>query len=289
MKPELYRKHLMGSIDQEATIVWHFGFQKTGTTAIQRLLTENREVLSEDMELFVKRGRKDRTRSLRRWGSAVVEPGLWSGPKEFRRLGLKRTVTQIAKDVSAHPKKAGLVSDENVIGHYVWFAGKSVFDNAAQIFPLVAAAAAPARSRFVMYTRDFHDWLASAWAQEVKRRRGTQSFDDWSSALPFEREWRLVEQRLSMMVEESGATVELRDMAEDRQENLPLGGRLLRILGVDDQKIRNLVCPPQVNMRLPSGAVEFLLEVNRTTLNSKSRRKVRDLVVRNKHYFTNGD
>lgn len=259
---------------KDVTVIWHLGFQKTGTTIFQSLMRRNMETLSRHCALFPKR----------KWTAALQLAGRawWENPGEETEAALKREARAIRDAIREQGHTAGVVSDENVIGLHFYDERGGMVDMAAHVMPVLEAAIRPARSVFVFYTRDWEKWLASAWNQVVKQLRCQQDFDDWRAGIPFEQDWQAHHARLSGVVR---GEVVFRDLGQDAAEDKPMGGYILERAGVPPEALEGLNRPIGRNESLPPGALRFMLDLNRSKIHDRGLDIVRKMMLRNLDAF----
>ncbi|WGI23141.1 hypothetical protein [Amylibacter sp. IMCC11727] len=256
-------------------IIWHMGFQKTGTTSFQSILRRNYDQLSEEIAVFPKR----------KWTRAVQEAGLafWADPNAKTKKALEQAAQDIRAVIRDAERTCGVVSDENIIGLELYDDKGGMIDMAAAILPILEKACAPATCEFVFYTRDFDGWFKSAYNQVVKQLRCRADFDTWVANAPFSTDWQDHHERLSSVVE---SDVHFRDMKQDAADDLPIGGYILQLAGFDDETLRNLNKPVGRNESLSPGALGFMLELNRSHMHDNGLDIVRRKMLKNPDAFT---
>ena len=256
-----------------APITWHFGFQKTGTTAIQSVCWRNFDALNAQTALFPKR----------QWtGTLRAAAMAWlggTGPEQ----AVVDAAAGLAQAVSDSGQATALVTDENVLGVDIYNSHGHIFDFATRILPVIERAARPHVSEFVFYTRDMESWLLSAHAQSIAWARQTRDYDDWRAGIPFETDWAPHLARLQDAVD---GTVTFRDMGADKSEYELLGGYLFERAGIPRDIQAGLASAGGGNERLSPGALQFLLEMNRSRINDKPLNIVRRQVLRHMHLFS---
>lgn len=255
-------------------VVWHIGFQKTGTTTFQRAMWRTMAPIGEHTQLFPKSGSTDKLRR------ACVNY-LRTGKSEDRRA-VSSEVAEIVATTVKSGKPSAVVSDENLFGYFFYNEKTDIFRAAREMLPLLSESAKPARSVFVIYTRDFEKWLKSAHNQIVKQLRCTEAFDDWYAQVPFEKEWNVHRDRIQASVRDPVHFVSLEEeISAGRQP----GEKVLELAGVPRDVIDNISWPPRSNESLSSGALEFMLKINQSDLKQRGVKIVRDIVVRSSSSF----
>lgn len=255
-------------------MVWHLGFQKTGTTSFQEMNRLNDETLRWYMAVFQKRAR---TRGLCEASLAWLE-----NPKPIRRQRLDDELRLMATKARRWGQKAVLISDENLIGWENFNETGHVFDAAARLIAAIEETLPEEDHHFVFYTRDFDAWLASAYNQVVKFSFETRSWDEWLAAVPFEKDWQAHEASIRAAAR---APVEFRDMLEDGREGLPMGGRILALAGMERAAIDGLARPPRQNESLNPGALEFMRNLNGLEIPRLSHKMVRQVIFARPELF----
>lgn len=254
-------------------IIWHFGFQKTGTTAAQWLMRKNQALLQDKVAIFP-RGR---------WTAALrgAAGGYLTQKTQAAKIALQDEVRQIVQAVHASGQPAAVVSDENVLGLRVQDETGDIFAHAETILPVIEQAAG-AGCEFHFLTRDPESWLKSAHNQEVKQLRCRQDYASWRAAQTLVVNWSDLRDRLAATV--SGAVM-FHDMDDDRKAGQPTGACLLQAAGVDAATIARLKTPGRKNQGLSDSALAFMLQINQSDLKYRQVGRVRDVVVANMGLF----
>lgn len=256
-------------------MVWHLGFQKSGTTSFQEMNRLNDETLRWYCAVFQKRAR---TRGLCEATLAWLE-----NPKPIRRQRLDDELALIAAKARRWGQKAVLISDENLIGWENFNDTGHVFEAAARLIPVIEAALPDEDHHFIFYTRDFQAWLASAYNQVVKFSFETRSWEEWQAAIPFECDWDVHTARIGAVAK---APVEFRDMLADRAEGMALGGRVLELLAIPREVIDGLALPKRQNESLGPGALEFMRRMNGLEILRRCHKEVRQVVFAHPELFS---
>lgn len=259
---------------KDVTVIWHLGFQKTGTTIFQSLMRRNQDALENHCAVFPKR----------HWTQAVQDAGLafWADPSDATEDALSQAARDICAAIQDKGHTHGIVSDENIIGLDLYDQKGGMIDMAASVIPVLERAILPAKSVFVFYTRDWDDWFKSAHNQVVKQMRSRLDHDDFCANAPFERDWDKHYKRLQSVV--SGEVV-FRAMEEDARESWPMGGYMLTRAGVPSSLFANLTKPIGKNQSLPPSALNFMLEINRSHINEHGLAVVRKKVLKHIRAF----
>lgn len=266
---------------EQPHIVWHLGFQKTGTRTFQEWIVAHKDQLSPHFSMVSKHLNAS---AIENAGRSLMRPGRFLRNRTLREQRLKYVVRGIRDQTLAHPKKVGLVSSENIIGHWVWHNGLSMFDEAEQVIRLLEQYARPARSSFVFYVRDFDSWLKSAWRQEVMVRRGSLDYEEWREGLPFELDWDVQRDKLAASLSDATSSVQFIELGTDADGGTT-GRQILQLCGMAEADIDALPKQERKNIGANSGATDFMLAVNRSDISNKDRRIVRATIEANRKYF----
>lgn len=262
-------------------IVWHIGPQKTGTRTIQTWINENKAAFEEHAALFTKH---NNTQKLENAGKKIMRPGRFLRMRQLRWMRLRWAVNEVRHAATRHPKRIALVSNENIIGHWIWHQGVSVFDEAETIIPLLARFSRPAQSHFVFYTRSMGPWLTSAWRQEVMTRRCTKDLDAWRAALPFQEDWVPIKARLNAAAQAAGAEISFGDFDAEVAAGR-LGSAVLTEISAATDFFETIPQSRSQNKGAGANATEFMLRLNRTEIDSAAREIVRRTVEENRRLF----
>ncbi len=256
-------------------IIWHMGFQKTGTTSFQSVLRRNEDTLRQHIAIFPKR----------KWTQDVQNAGLayWDEPSGANEKALTQAAQDIRKSIRDDEHTCGVVSDENIIGLELYDDKGGMIDMAAAILPILEKACAPATCEFVFYTRDFDGWYKSAYNQVVKQLRCQKDFDQWVEDAPFSTDWDEDHAYLQKTVI---SPVTFSDMRQDGADGLLIGGHILRMAGISDDVLHNLNKPVGRNESLSPGALQFMREINRSRIHENGLDIVCRKMLNNPGAFT---
>lgn len=154
------------------TLIIHLGFPKTGTTTIQRMLTQNAEALAPDLVVSAK---DDLTYRLRKYALRYRRTGF-----PYWKWRHNLTLRAVVRRIDALAFNTLVISDENMIGiesgklflpsgeldYADWLAK---LDNALSHYDVT----------YVVYTRATESWQVSSYNQAFKMRRVTEPFCQW--------------------------------------------------------------------------------------------------------------
>jgi hypothetical protein len=250
------------------TIIFHLGFQKTGTTSIQAMLNANAACLGNvDLRAYGPATQDLRTAG-RRW---------CADPTRGRQARLESVLEDHVVRFRAGSAPVCLISDENILGRVPWASTGDILTWGRSILPMVESASKGLDLQIVFYTRSPSRWLRSLYNQSVKRARVTASFDTWAADAPFTVDWPRWQRDLQTTVEAPVTFVAMEDeIGPDRL----LGATLLRLAGVTDETIAGIVPPPVQNTSLSPRAIALMRLVNRLPIRDRLLLKVSEAVER---------
>lgn len=233
-------------------VVFHLGFRKTGTSTIQRMLTENAALWGSDVSVSA---RDDLTLEWRRALSAYTKAPSAAGLER-----LDQRIRDTSKVVSAMPERTVIISDENLTANKVTAPDGSTFsDWTALIIPMIERAFMDADVRFVIYTRSFESWIKSCYNQAVKKQRLYASYANWRKALPSEFDWNTVIPKLQSAATQPLVIV---DMSQEAKGDIFLGSAVLKQAGIPDGKFDQIVQPQRQNESLDERTITLLRVLN---------------------------
>lgn len=256
-------------------IVWHLGFQKTGTSSIQQMLIQNAMLFEPHAVLFP---RHRSTRELRQAADAYTRSA--TKKAEFRLL---EALGNITDRIKKNAPRTAIVSDETVLGQRLYSSSGHIFNWAASIIPMIRRVADGFENCFVFYTREIESWLVSAYSQAVKRLRLAEDYHDWRSSVPFELDWSVHMKSLEKL---AGENVLFVSMEKEAAQGSIYGRALLEAAGLPESVITAAVVPERQNVKIPMGAEQFLLALNKSQLAMPEVKKVRRIVQANPHFFS---
>lgn len=238
-------------------MLFHMGFQKTGTTSIQSLLNENAADLSGiDIRAYGKA-----TRDLREAGKSWCH-----SPSAAARQSIVSAVARYRDSLIASGRHACIVSDENILGRGEHGAHGYVLTWGEAILPIIAEAAKGVRPMFVFYTRSPEAWLRSLYNQLVKRARETATYEEWRRSLPYTVDWQVWHTRLQAATD---AKVVFVSMEEELASDGWLGRTLLDKAGIPRETSASLRRPALRNPSLSERGLAIMRYVNRLPVPDK--------------------
>ncbi len=253
-------------------VIWHLGFQKTGTTFIQRLLDDNEQQVSSRVFLANK---GERTKLIRRRGVGFCE---LKNRNALRRLRSELQVLRAAFDDSGHLTM--LFSDEVVMGYNVLSERNDFVQSAVRLLPVLAQEFDGYQSTFVFYTRAFDPWTLSVYNQGVKALAYHRRFEDWRALYRGPTDWSQI---LRFMEKNTGCSIQMIPMERDGEPFL--GAELLRRAGFSEGEIRAFSVPVRQNESMPDGALHLLRIFNSSGLDAGTLSLVRRKIRKHPQFF----
>lgn len=255
-------------------LIVHLGVQKTGSTAIQRHLRRNGDLLSGHLAV---RTPEDGS-SMRPLGRAAIAFSL--SPSEDRARTLASAFRVVLDGLPANGLPV-LLSHENLAGAMPGNGGETrLYPALPQIAALLAAEAREFAAEFVIYTRNQLAWRPSVWAQAVRTDGYRRSLVEFLAETADLAGW---DDLVGRMAARGGVTC---FRLEDEDDPRRPGRQLLRHAGLDDGLIDALrPMDGPANRRLNGGATEFLRRLNGLSLNPHAHGRIVDLVARAEHLF----
>lgn len=244
-------------------VMLHLGLHKTGTTAAQSFLFENRERIWRHHALVL----PYRTR----------QSGLSDTATRYSVYGTHSVLTEFSNGMRAllgtldFGHKRGLIlSEEN-------FSGLRPSRNPAVGYEaapeLAACLVGLIRNRFVeedlditlyLSLRQRADWLRSLWAHDLLRSRLLQDFESYQHRLASVQAPEDAAQAIRAHLPSVNLQTEwLEDM---RDHPLGPGAPFAAFLNLPKEQSRHLVAPKRINSALPDTVLTQLLALNRSAL-----------------------
>lgn len=245
-------------------ILFHLGFQKTGTTSVQAMLNANRDALAGiDIRAY-----GDATKDLRVAGRTYC-----ADPTPERAARLRKALGGHVERFRAGDARACLISDENILGRVAYGPAGDVVSWGKRILPMIEECAAGLQVRFVFYTRAPEPWRQSIYKQSVKRAGETRNLKGWVQAAPFAGDWPDWTGWQRQLQSACAAPVEFLSMEAELAGDLPLGAGVLQRLGVENAVIAGLSTVRPQNTSLSDRAIGVMRVINHLPLTD--RRKIR--------------
>lgn len=263
-------------------IIWHLGFPKTGTTTFQAALSHNIGLLT-DLTVMPKGSNTEklRKRFIRHWGSHFEknrDPNKSAVPAALLRNAVRKVIAQVVD--AGRP--TAIISDENLIGLIRLFEGNNIFAAAVDVVKILDEASPDVSSEFVFYTRNFTRWLESAHNQVIKQRRVALDFNSWKSEIGVAQDWA---PHMEAITSATSRPVHFIDFDAELKSGKQPGQTVLELAGVPDSVIGKLEWPKQKNESLSAGALQIMLQINKSNLDEDGVKIVRRVVMRNPEAF----
>ena len=238
-------------------MVFHLGFQKTGSTTMQAFLNRHAAALPAiDIRAY-----GDATKDLR------ISGRNWcADPTPARWQRLSDALDRHVESFGAGDASVCLISDENIVGRVGYGPTGDVVRWSEAILPLIAERAAAFDPCFVFYTREPDRWLRSLYNQSVKRARVTARYQRWAAAAPFEVDWNTWRERFTAA---GRRPVTFLSMEEEIASGRPLGAGLLIEAGVPPSVAEALPGVEARNASLSERSLRLMRLVNRLPLSDR--------------------
>ncbi len=232
-------------------IVFHAGFQKTGSTAVQNRILDNINHLSPYFHYLGKRDLKD----LKKFAQQAIR-----NPSSRGREKLLEALEELASGTASIQQPVVLMSSEILFGNDIYSESGNLVSWMEQILPLFAKAFSDHELECVFYTRDPESWLFSTYRQSVLMRGYTITFDEYRRNLPFALDWDSIRKTVEECVAPSNVTFV--DMKTDIGEATGLGTALFRHCQVPETVLSQLSFAASDNVSLNEDALQIMREAN---------------------------
>ncbi|WP_424832393.1 hypothetical protein [Ruegeria sp.] len=250
-------------------VIFHLGFQKTGTTSVQALLNSNLSLLSDvDVRVY-----GDATKDLRAAGKNFC-----AEPSPDREKELIKTLERHFSLVFDNGKPVCLISDENILGRVPYSNTGDVVSWAERILPVIEGCASGTDLAFHFYTRPAESWRNSMYRQCVKRAGVTGSYGVWARSSPFQEDWPDWKEWADRISKATSAPVTFTCMDEELKSGAVLGTALLENAGLSEAAINALIPVERQNMALSDAALQFMRFVNLLPLKERLRLRISERV-----------
>lgn len=169
-------------------VVIHLGAHKTGTTAIQNWLFDNRGVLAEGGVYSF--NLRDGTSSLIKNACHSYALGHSGSAKK-----LDRALSGISFNIDNLKQDTICISDEGLLGLIPGWRNsekviKGVYPSAGEIVKRIEMGLSQHDVKFCLYVRNEEDWLVSCWKQLVKSSKYTSEFSSYKEEVHSDFKWR---------------------------------------------------------------------------------------------------
>ncbi|MEM7269719.1 MAG: hypothetical protein AAF401_10745, partial [Pseudomonadota bacterium] len=232
-------------------IIFHGGFQKTGSTTLQHRVVANMDVLGG--KIFYQ-GKRE-TRDLKTWCQRLLKKR-----DKQKRKKLTTALQEVLVRFERSGRPAMLISSEILFNNDLYDDTGDMLLWIELVMPVVAAAFADYDVDYVFYTRQEDRWLQSNYKQSVLMRGYTVSYADFKAGVPFPLDWAEIKARIEATVHP--ASVHFVDMFEDIGHPAGIGAYIFGLAGVSDVDMRKLTHAPQENVSLDATALEIQRRAN---------------------------
>ncbi|WP_083101080.1 hypothetical protein [Pseudophaeobacter leonis] len=147
------------------TIVIHIGPHKTGTTSIQKRLSQETENLSSQGILFLH-------------NPNIHEAALLLANERFEEA--EKVLKKISTSLTSAPENTIILSQEDFSGNLIGRTRKRrVYPKLTKNIRIICRALRPHRIKFVFFERDEQEWMRSCYVQHLKHRTKFHSLSDF--------------------------------------------------------------------------------------------------------------
>lgn len=223
------------------------GFRRCGTSSLHTVLRENRTLLHPYFDIHA---RSDLTKV---WRNNVRKIYTNGKAKHIDRLAGIAEV--MAHEVDPGPSGNAVVADENLVGFSLYYSdGRTIFDVAQTVLPIIEQAFAGVDVHFRFQIRDWDGWIKSSYAREVRNRGATYSMEEYTAGMCNTLNW---EKGLSQIKGSLTSPVSFVDLSQDLVGGMP-GKSIFEHFGVPDDVIQKLQIPRRKNVSPSAPEIEKL-------------------------------
>lgn len=242
-------------------VVIHAGFHKTGTTTLQSLLRENKRLLSNHMQIFL---REDMI-------ALCTAARKYSKTRSGVDLGLVRYELADILESDASEAPVILLSSEDLSGFMPGRRGLKTYDAAPTLMTAlrdaVFAVFPKANLTFLFTTRASQAWLKSCYAQHLKVIRMTLSEPEYLACFSASSALDDVVDEISLVVQD--ARINRVALEEKSPTGLAPLDRVLDLTDTPSALRTALPATPVVNQSPDPARLAELLSLNRSGLNAQ--------------------
>ncbi|MES0864416.1 hypothetical protein ABLN87_18860 [Ruegeria sp. SCPT10] len=244
-------------------VLLHLGLHKTGTTAAQSFLYENRELIWPHYSLVLPY--KTRKSGL---ANAATRHSVYRLDDTLATFGSK--MNTFLGQIDFGTRRGLILSEEN-------FGGLRPSRNRAEGYAampeLASTLVGTIRRQLIgdevditiyLSLRERSEWLRSLWAHDLQRRRLVEDFDAFCAALDHLPGLPTVADRIQERLPE--VHVQTRWLEDLQETRFGPGTPFAEFLGLPQDKASKLVPPSKSNTSLPQDALNELLALNRSPL-----------------------
>lgn len=258
-------------------VIIHAGFRKTGTTTVQALLDDNIDHLHPHLGVIT-RTSDPSTDALHRAGRDYAKI-----PTAASAMAVRHAARRIDARIRRMPQSTILLSEENIIGHYIVAPAGDVFSVAADVLSILEEEFCGHDLAFVFTTRQRDKWLRSSYNQDVKFHKFPGSYDDW---MKVQGTCRDIDDGRRLLEDKLRSPVVFMAMETDLSEGRFLGLSLLEMAGVPSKVTAALRQPAPRNASLGGAELEFMREINGLDLPFSITHRIVTVVQNRKDLFS---
>lgn len=255
-------------------LVIHAGFHKTGTTSVQTLLRENRDLLSEHLAIYLRPDFEELAETCRRY---------CLNPKPLRLANVGRAAQAFFGTLAADSPRPILMSSEDLSGLMPGRRDLATYAAAPHLMRVICEAARvrfckPLDLTLFFSTREADSWLRSAWWQHLRGTRMTENLDSYVQSAREAADFDTVLQAVQSTTR--GAVVTALPLEESR--DLPQGPLtpLLELAGLPDAVRARIEMRPPDNVRPDLGLEPAFLALNRSGLHMKDLAEIKARILK---------
>lgn len=248
-------------------VLLHLGLHKTGTTAAQSFLYENRQLIWPHFSLVLPY--KTRKSGL---ADAATRHSVYRLDGTLADFGGQ--LNEFLATLDFGTRRGLILSEEN-------FAGLRPSRNSAEGYAaapdLAATLVSSVKRRLIgeeleitlyLSLRDKPDWLRSLWAHDLQRTRLVQDFDAFRAHLDHLPALHETALRIREALPE--VTVRTEVLEDLRQRRFGPGAPFADFLDLPPDKAARLVPPSKANISLPGEVLSEMLALNRSALDDSA-------------------
>ena len=253
-------------------VIFHAGFHKTGTTALQQTLRANRAALRPDVRLVLRPGMKALCESAR----------AYSKSREDYDLGLvKYEAAHLAEALEDEDATTIVLSAEDLSGHMPGRHGIRTYGAAPHLMRALAVAFLAVNPdtqlTYLFTTRAPAPWLRSCYGQHLRAHRMVLEEAEYVKKLKLSAaHGQMIEQIRLELPDHTVLSAALEDYSKRR---LGLAEAVLDHIKLGTERRAALVASPERNAALPADVQAQLLVLNRSELEAKPLREAKRALI----------
>ena len=226
-------------------IIVHLGPHKTGSSAIQKCLSQNRNSLLAYGVCFLH-------------DSETLEAALSLAKEDFDQAEVQ--LNSISKQIEQRSEKVFILSQEDFSGDLPGRSPKRrIYPKLTKNLRVIKRSFRPNRVSFVFFVRDEADWLRSCYAQYLRYRTRFHNFEDFSQHYGFPFLWR---EKLEKSHQTFGDELQVRNYSKE-----PMAGvdAILQLAGLDERHHLQTSVGASVNSSPSADTIALLEHINRVS------------------------